>query len=277
MKLFLFLVASLVARHCEAFLGYNKEKAHPMLSEFAQAQTGILLDIGLDIPQELKDNSSARLYIRNLLLELQTGQLLGDNVKLPGSSGPNPTCSTGPLGIKVHKEGTFISTKGTQTVHFEKACWEMLWVEGRPAGSIVCGFHLPDDVSRNGAVLNAGNVYVTFPVFTIDTLETARAKKLDYEITFKKYKDLQHESFEKMDSTHNPFKKAMHFRNAAAANEKASLMRTSAHDNIPTSEDAIIHIGENLLLYKEGCIWMKSVSQMGTKDHKYVGTASLKN
>ena len=235
MKFFAFLAASLVISQCEGFLGSFKERAHPLLSEFAQAQTGILLNIGLDIPKDLTDKSSSRLYIQDLALELQTSSLLKDNVNLPGASGPNPTCSTGPLGIKVHEEGTFVSMKGAQTVHFEKACWEMLWLKDRPAGSLVCGFELPEDISRNDAVLHAGRVYINFPIFTIETLQTAQAKKIEYDTSFKKCTDLQDEEMEKMHSTNNPLMKAVHFRNAVGANEKASLMRTSAYENIPTS------------------------------------------
>ncbi len=278
MKLSVFFLAiSIFIPYSEGFLGSFKESAHPMLAEFAQAQTGILLNVGLEIPKDLKDKSSSRLYIQDLSLELQAKHLLGNDVKLPGAGGPHPTCSTGPLGIKIHQQGKFVSMKGAQTVNFEKPCWEMLWLKDCPAGSIVCGFDLGDDVSRNDAVLHKGMVYVTFAVFTTETLEEARAKKAKYEETFNKYKDTQDAELEMMNSNTNPIMKAVHFRKAVAANEKASLMRTNLHDRIPTTDDEILSIGENLLLHRVGSVFTKTDAQMGTKHHTAVGTASLKD
>jgi len=275
---FLVVIAAFLATRthpCEGFLGSYREQVHPLLSDFAEAQKGIQLNINLDIPKD-KDLVTSRLYVRDLALELQSVQLLEDHVGLPGASGPNPTCSTGPLSIKIHEQGKFVSMEGAQTVPFEKACWEMLWLKDRPAGSIVCGFDLPVDVSRNGATLPAGGVYISFPVFTVETLETAKAKKDKYETSFKKFTDLQQVELEKMQSTQNPFMKLSHFRNAVGANEQKSLIRTNVYENVPTSEDAIIRIGENLLLCMDGYVYAKSAEQKGTKHHRKVGKATLK-
>lgn len=273
MKFSVFLLSALVILPSEGFLGPVREK-HPSLSEFAQAQTGILLNIGLDIPKD-KDATSSRLYIRDLALELQTAQFMDDHVGLPGASGPNPTCSTGPLTINVREEGKFVSMQGVQTVPFEKACWEMLWLKDRPAGSIVCGFELPEDVSRNGAILPAGGVYISFPIFTAETLEVARAKKIEYETNYKKHTDLQDQELKKMNSSKNPFMKLVHFRNAVDANQHASLMRTNVYDNIPTSEEDLIRIADNLILCKDGKVFTKSAEHKGKKDHKHAGKAIL--
>jgi len=276
MNILAFLPSFLLLSQCHAFLG--SYRAHPLLAEYAQAQTGIQLNIGLEIPKDLKDRASSRLYIQDFALELQTGQQLQEeHCRLPGATGPHPTCSTGPLGVRVHKEGHFVSMSGTQTVHFEKGCWEIVWTKDSPAGSLVCGFELSEDVSRNDAVLPAGGVYLSFPLFTSETLATAKEKKKSYSDNFKKYKDEQDEELKKMSLTHNPLKKVLHFRKAVGANERLSLMRTNAYDHVPTSEEEIMHIGDDLVLCKEGKIFTKSASQMGTKDHNCVGAASLKN
>ena len=270
------LLASVLVTQCEGFIGGVLGKAHPLLSEFAQAQTGILFDVGLDIPKDLKDKMSSRLYIQGLTLELQTAQLLENHVALPGANGPYPTASTGPLSIETHSEGRFVSMSGTQTVKFDKGCWEMVWLKDRPAGSLVCGFELLEEVSRNDAALSAGGVYVSFPVFTKDTLEEFRAKKDAYESTFKKFTDEQADQLEKMNLTNNPLMKAVHFKNAIGANEKASMMRTNAYDKFPPAEEHIISIGKDLLLCTKGTVHTKSAEQKGKKDHTQVGEASLK-
>ena len=170
-----------------------------------------------------------------------------------------------------------MSMSGTQTVQFEKGCWEIVWTKDSPAGSLVCGFELSEEVSRNDAVLPAGGVYFSFPLFTSETFAVAKEKKETYTDKFQTLKDVQDEELKKMSLTHNPLKKVLHFRKAVNANEKLSLMRTKAYDHVPTSEEEIMHIGDDLVLCKEGKIFTKSASQMGTKDHNCVGAASLKN
>jgi len=225
------------------------------------------------------DRFSSRLSINGLTLELQTAQLAAKRgVSLPGCNGPNPNASTGPLSIKTISDGRFVSMDGMQTVQFDQGCWEMVWLKDQFAGSLVCGFQLAADVSRNGAVLPAGGVYVSFPVFTKESWQTVKERKEDYESSLKKHTVLQAEELQKMEGEKNPFMKAVHFRNAVGANEKASMMRTSRYDNIPVNEEDVVAIGEDLLLCMKGTVWTKRAEQRGKKDnHTRVGRALLKN
>jgi|EP00979_Chaetoceros_neogracilis_P003192 hypothetical protein len=280
----LIIIASIaISSHvapCNAFIGgpASRFEANPNLSKFAEAHSGILLNIGLDIPKDIKSQmmSQSRLCVQDLTLELQTDQIVNEHVLLPGSNGPIPTSSTGPLSTKTHAEGRFVSMEGTQYVNFAKGCWEMVWLKDKPAGSIVCGFELAQEVSRNGAVLPAGGVYINFPIFTRETLGIAKEKKVEYDTRFRECKDLQVEELEKMELTSNFIKKAIHFRNACAANEKKSIMKTNIYDNVPTLDEDILCIGDDLLLCKEGTVWTKSLEDRGTKRHTLVGTASVK-
>jgi len=266
---------------CNAFIGgpSSRFEGNPNLSKFAEAHSGILLNIGLDIPKDMKSKlmTQSRLCIQDLTLELQADQIVTEHVLLPGSNGPVPTSSTGPLSIKTHSNGKFVSMQGTQYVNFAKGCWEMIWLKNKPAGSIVCGFELTQEASRNGAVLPPGNVYINFPIFTRETLKIFKAKKEKYGIELRKWTDLQAGELEKLEMTENLLKKAMHFRNACAANEKVSTMRrANLYDNVPISDESILCVGDDLLLCKVGTVWTKALEDRGTKKHTKVGSASVK-
>jgi hypothetical protein len=273
----------MITYKCDAFLGsaIHRGKVHPLLNEFSEAYDKVQFQIGVDIPHDVNSRmeSQSRLYIDNICLEFRNLPVLvsgADVVKLPGCNGPNPASSTGPLATHMHSHGKFISMNGMQEVLFDKGCWEMVWLENKPAGSIVCGFDIAQDVTRNGAKLPSGHVYLSFPVFTRETLDVAQAKKLKHETLFLKYSALQTEELEKMAMTKNVIKKAIHFRNAVGANEKASLMRTNAYKNVPTSEEDIVYIGDDLVLCKNGIVYHEDVSEIKTRYHR-IGHASLKN
>jgi hypothetical protein len=272
----------MIAFKCDAFLGpaVHRGKVHPLLNEFSEAYDKIQFHIGLDIPHDVNRRleTQSRLYIDDLCLEFRNSPVVtGDLVKLPGCNGPNPASSTGPLATQIRSHGRFISMSGMQEVHFDKGCWEMVWLENKPAGSVVCGFDIARDVARNGAKLPSGHIYLSFPVFTRETLHTAKAKKLKHETLFLKYSNLQMEELEKMKMTRNLIKKAVHFRNAVGANEKASIMRTNAYENVPTSEDDILYIGDELILCKNGVVYHEDGGENMKKRYNQIGYASLKN
>ena len=133
-----------------------------------------------------------------------------------------------------------------------------------------------DQINLQLTIDQPKGINVSFPVFTKDTLEEFRAKKDAYESTFKKFTDEQADQLEKMNLTNNPLMKAVHFKNAIGANEKASMMRTNAYDKFPPAEEHIISIGKDLLLCTKGTVHTKSAEQKGKKDHTHVGEASLK-
>mmetsp|Transcript_7605 Transcript_7605/g.8765 ORF Transcript_7605/g.8765 Transcript_7605/m.8765 type:complete len:298 (+) Transcript_7605:107-1000(+) len=278
-------IVSLPSGGVSAFLVSNPELqvVTPFLDDFAKAQEGVKLHVDLDIPEHVaakKRASSSRLFINNLTIELKGG--LGDDrskTPLPDKyKGPAPITRTGPLDLETHSHGTFVSVKGTQTVKLEHGCWEMTWIMGRPSGSILCAFELAEDVTRNDAKLHAGRLYMSFPVFTEQGLEEMRLKKSNYELTYKKHSDKQQEELEKVNVTSNLFMKAVHFRRAVAANEKASLMRTNAYDHIPSNNDDLISLGDGLVLFKKGSVFsQRTDAEKGSAAREaYVGDAFVK-
>lgn len=263
---------------CKGFLVSKPDLyASPIIPDFiSKVNEGILLNIGFDIPRNIKDKTSPRLYIKGLSIMLKNMQAKANHSHLPQKTVGAPITRTGPLNVETQADGHFVSMNGTQNVEFEHGCWEMLWQVGKPAGSIICSFDLAKDVSRNDAVLQAGNVYMTFPVFSREGLSDLRARKANYETEIKKHTDLQAEELKKTSETKNLLMKAVHFRRAVAANEKVSLMRTNFYDKIPTVDDEMISFGDDLVLYKKGTVWSKASGGKAAKEIQ-VGQASVQH
>lgn len=280
----LLITVGLISCICDAFLGSSVHhgRVHPSLTEFSEAYDGIGFNLGLDIPHDITSrlDTQSRLSIHGISVQLQNLPAESSSiVMLPGCNGPNPRLSTGPLSTCVQSHGKFISMNGMQQVQLDSGCWEMVWLENKPAGSVVLGFDIAHDATRNGAKLPSGHIFLSFPVFTQETLDIAKAKKLRHETSFLKYSTLQDEELGKMRMTKNLFQKAIHFRNAVSANEKASLMRTNAYQNVPTDDDDIISIGDDLKLCTNGIVYHSGPSDKETNDkgnYTQIGYASLK-
>ncbi len=261
----------------QAFL-FSRHDVHPNLPDLAKAQTGILLNIGL----EVKDpNSLSQLYIDGMTIELDCTAPPKEKkfVSLPGISGKNPELSTGPLHLEMKSEGRFISIHGTETMKVEKEAWEMVWIADRPAGSIICGFHLPTPLKRNDAVLPSGLLFLNFRVFTPKGLHLLQNEKMMYERKMAEYLQRQKDALEKMNSTDNPIEKAFHFREAAAANEMISVTYTERFEVVPSEDEDVVEIGDGLLVAKKGSIWttVSEPSFLGKKERNhYIGGAILK-
>lgn len=276
-----FLLAAIAMASLQGCKGFLVSKpdvyASPIIPEFiSKVNEGILLNVGFDIPRNIKDKTSARLYIKGLSIMLKNMQAKANHSYLPQKTIGAPITRTGPLKVETHADGHFVSMNGTQNVEFEHGCWEMLWQVGKPAGSVICSFDLARDVSRNDAVLQAGNVYVTFPVFSKEGLSDLRSRKANYEAEIKKHTDLQAKELKNTNESKNLLMKAVHFRRAVAANEKISLMRTNFYDKIPTIDDEIISFGDDLVLCKKGTVWSKGSGAKGAKEIQ-VGQASLQH
>ena len=268
----------------EGYLSTPPQKGNPSLTEYGQAQTGILLNVALDIPEDTNDKHSSRLCIDGLKLELQTepavtmdmdGSGLKNRVVLPGVE-TNPLASTGSLGLHIHSDGRFVSMKGQQTVRFEQACWEMCWMENSPDGSFIFGFHLANDACRNGAVLPSGQVYLAFSVFTQESIDVFERKRLEYATALKGYFDRQAQELQEMKETGNWISKAIHFKNAVDAYDSITSLKTKTYDSGPTMDTVLMSIGNSLLLSTKGSVFIKNSS--GKKDNPFtlLGYASLK-
>jgi hypothetical protein len=64
-----------------------------------------------------------------------------------------------------------------QIVHLENGSLEILWRDNAPHGSIICGFHLNQSYQRNDAMLPKDRLYISFPVWTMESLEEQLALK----------------------------------------------------------------------------------------------------
>eukprot|EP00551_Chaetoceros_affinis_P000716 CAMPEP_0203647426 /NCGR_PEP_ID=MMETSP0088-20131115/15759_1 /ASSEMBLY_ACC=CAM_ASM_001087 /TAXON_ID=426623 /ORGANISM="Chaetoceros affinis, Strain CCMP159" /LENGTH=296 /DNA_ID=CAMNT_0050505059 /DNA_START=81 /DNA_END=971 /DNA_ORIENTATION=- len=272
-------IALQVLQSADAFI-FSRNEPYPNLIDMAQAQTGTLFNVRLQIANP---TSLSQLYIDGLQLELDCvappkGK---DHVMLPGANGEQPELSTGPLGLKANG-GSFISSGGLQKVRFEQEAWEMVWLADRPTGSIICGFHVPQPYIRNDAILPPGQCFLNFRVWTPKGLHTARNEKMAYERSLAKHVEAQKDAIDKMNATSNPIMKAVHFRNAAAANEMISVTHTNRFQTVPMEDDDVVTIGDGLLVAKQGTIWTTVYEDkpfnLGKKEtHFYLGGAMLKD
>lgn len=271
------LVAVLGIPSANGFL-FSRQGVHPQLPDLAKSQEGTTLNIELEIPGAM--GSLSRLCIEGLSLELEHTKPAKDHVPLPGANGDQPQLSTGPLSVKTLSEGRFISIDGQQHVPMEKGCWEMMWVDGRPTGSIVCGFDIPHEIKRNDAILPPGLMYLNFRIWTQQGLHIARNEKMAYERMLSKIIEEQKEELRIYEETANPVAKAMHFRNAVAANEKLDYARTTKFQTIPLDDKDVMAVGNDLVIYCKGSIWTKKYKTgfFGKKEfHSYLGSINLKS
>merc|ERR1712151_1084240 len=81
----------------------------------------------------------------------------------------------------------------------------------------------------------------------------------------------KNDELEKMKSTSNILKKAMHYRNAALAYEKKVEISQGSTKQIPSKEDSV-SVGNSLALSKFGTIWTVSRGLLGDQ-REFLGTA----
>ena len=141
-------------------------------------------------------------------------------VPLPGADGPRPHLSSGPHRIHVAHHGSFISMDGLQNVELTHGTWELVWRDKSPAGLLICGFQLDKDAVRNAAMLQKGNLYLTFPVWRKKALEEKQAKKHAAELEYKEFETERNDQIQKLKDTPNLLEKAIHFREAVKAVER---------------------------------------------------------
>ena len=87
------------------------------------------------------------------------------------------------------------------------------------AGALICGFDVPEEVARNDAAIPKGRVYMTFPVWTDESLKHLRERKVIAEGKAAEALDRLKEASAKMATETNLLSKALLFREAAKAHE----------------------------------------------------------
>jgi hypothetical protein len=254
-----------------AFDVFGAFKADPVLSKFAAVKTGEQFKVRMEVGQ---DETSPRMYLDGLSIEMVHDMAKkSEVVGMPGADGPHPQTSTGAHVLNVVSHPFFIDIFGQQKVRFEKAAWEMIWKKDNLCGSIICGFDVPVGAKRNDANLPPGRIYLTFPVWSQEGLATRQAERFEAEARVKTFSIEKNEEMQKYYSEPNLFKKAMHYRNVAAAVEKIDMTGVRWLSQIPADSE-VIPIGNNLLLNIKGEIWQKETAFFGAK-HNLLGTAVL--
>ena len=230
------------------------ESIKPGLKQLIDAQTEKRLKINLEIGTKADDE--VRLAVKGLVMDLFSNPTDYEHVPMPGVNGPNPKLSSDTRKLNIVKEGYFITSTGSEMVQTKKGCWEIVWRKDSPAGSLLCGFEVPKEYKRNDATLPKGRIYLSFPVWTKDTLAFAHAEKDRILAEAKKCIDDKNEEIAKMQATGNILEKAWHYRNACAAVEKYSFQPLKSMEMIP-DKDEVVALQDELFLTTKGTVWLK--------------------
>jgi hypothetical protein len=193
---------------------------------------------------------------------------------LPGTNGPNPKTSTGAKHLNIHREPSFIDMTGKQSMLLDNGCWELVWRDGSSAGNLICGLESPNTYQRNDATLPQGRLYLSFLVWTKETLAKAQTYKAEAEVRAKKYLHDKMDFLHKYEAEPNIFKKVMHYRKALEAAELFSLTKTYEH--VPLDSDTMV-LQDDLILTTKGTVSSKQnvggmFSHLG---HTQLGTATI--
>jgi hypothetical protein len=243
----------------------------PELRQITDKQIDAKFNILLNIGKE----DETHLAIQGMVLELHREP--ADDVKrvlLPGSDGPHSQISSGPRRLDVLSEGTYVDLAGTQHVHAFSPCWEMVWIKDKPAGSLICGFEIPQEYKRNAAILPKGDLYFSFSVWTQAGLLFGQAEKRRLEEEHAQVLAERDEHLMKCDMTSNPIMKAVHIRNAFAATDKLNFFPDRDLESIPDL-DQVIKLQDDLFLMTAGMVWCKSGEFDTTVHHNVLGQAHI--
>jgi hypothetical protein len=266
---------------CSAFFLTATQNVHkPELVHFTSAPTGTLLNFHLDVGKE----GESRLCVNDLLIELRNDIVEnGDSNKnhlldvYRQSLQPQSQYSSGVRQLNLLQQGHYVDMTGANYLDTINGCWEIVWRDGAAAGVLVCRFDLTKDYRRNDAILSKGPLFLSFPVWTRETLNQKQEHKRTYE-TLAKQLDLEHEQeMEKMHATDNVFMKAWHYRSAADARRKhISEIPHRQLSQIP-SDDEIISLDDGLYLSNKGLVWSRDGFQPFGGDGVVSGSAVVRD
>ena len=189
---------------------------------------------------------------------------------LPGADGPNPQLSSGAHKLETLKKGKFVDIFGTQSVNLEHGCWELIWRRNAKAGAFICAFDVPEEIKRNDAKIPKGRLYVTFPVWTEESLKDLKERKEKAEEVANEARQRLEDETRLMREEPNPIMKAMHFRAACKAHEDIDYSGYRSYNNMPLERDMINLDG--LHICSLGTVWTKKDGFMG--EHVLLGSAS---
>ena len=189
--------------------------------------------------------------------------------------GPNPQLSSGAYKLKNIKEGKFVDVTGSQHTNLHDGAWEIIWRKNAKAGAFICGFDVASEIKRNEASIPKGRFYITFPVWTDESLKDLKERKEKaQEVADEALERLASETL-KMEQEKNPLMKALHFRNACKAHEDLDYSGYRSYSNMPLESDMIEMNG--LSVCSLGTIWTKKsdgIGFFGGADQELVGAAT---
>lgn len=211
----------------------------------------------------------AQMAISDMVIELHHESADYAHSSLPGADGKHKKLSSGHRRLDVVSQGHYIDLMGTQHVKTEKECWEMCWRKDKPAGTLICGFELPETYSRNTAALPKGEVYFSFPLWTNEGVQVARKEKEVIELQLERFLEERDEALRLFDETNNPLMKAVHISHAFAATDKYNSIDHQTLETIPLDHQ-VIPIQEDLLLGMKGMVWANTDA-----GHRLLGYATV--
>uniref|UniRef100_A0A7S2MNE6 Uncharacterized protein n=1 Tax=Helicotheca tamesis TaxID=374047 RepID=A0A7S2MNE6_9STRA len=267
--------------------GLNFQKTfNPVLEQHAASLEGTTLPIRLAVGGRDAHDESARHLLDGLTLDLSCERLdkksKQPRVSLPGADGPRPFCSSGPLAFDIAQDASLVDLTGRHNANFKNGCWEVNWREHAYAGYFVCGFDVPQEVKRNDACLiPPGRVYISFPIWEKDVLLEKRIIQKEQDVVISKLEQEREDALKFMEQdSDNLLLMALHFRNAAAAQEKIDF--STKVSGVPMSDYDVVEVGKDgeLMLCVQGTVWTKdnSIGRMlsGQTEHVLLGHATLR-
>lgn len=252
-------------------------KANPEIGEHARAQESALLKIRLDIAEEVRwkkqkqELSGQRMGIDGLTVELRGGEEAKyKHPNLPGANGPNPQLSSGPRALDLVRTGQFVDMTGTRAAHLENGAWEIVWKNDARSGSLICGFDVPEAIKRNAATIPKGRMYMTFPLFTDDTLRHFRERKAEAEEKAMELLDAIKDTTARFAEASSPLEKAKLLGENQKAHEALSESGYLSYERMPLERD-MVRLAGGLHLCSLGTVWTKTEGWFG--DHVLLGNA----
>jgi len=258
----------------------------PELFDIVKQQDGTLLNIQLHVG----DNDHGFLSVRDTLIRL-SGDLVeradapptataaattedsataadsddnsdsddeGSAPSLPGSDTLYSKFSSGHRDLDVVQRGNFIDMNGMQWVDCRNGRWEICWVSGKPAGAIVFAFNLPKSYRRNDAVLQEGDMWLSFPVWTVEGLEYAQGRKQEIVGAVQNLLKEREGEVKKYEDTDNPIMEAIHHFRIKDLESKINGMYDYSLETIPDNSSHYSVMQDDLLLSKSGLVWKRN-------------------
>lgn len=239
------------------------------------ADTGFLLDVTLQVGQDQQHMMS----LNDMRIELLPDNIAKKSLKnypsLPGAQGPNPNSSTGAKHLNIVESPFFIGMSGKQPIDFTSASWEIVWRDNSDSGRLICGFEVPTTYKRNDATLPKGRLYMSFPVWTKETLANSQLLKADAELRGNKLLEEKAEAMRKYEVEPNVFKKFLHYKDALSAAERFSLI--ASYNDVPSSDKDSMVLQDDLVMNTQGTVWTKKDAGFFANPHEksLLGTATL--